>query len=824
MKSLIIAEKPSVATDLSKVLGKFKKVGNFYENNEYVIGSAIGHVVELFMPDDIDRKLKWWSLKTLPILPKKFELKPIERTKDRFAALKKAMTRKDVDCVINACDAGREGELIFTYIYALAECKKPIKRLWMMSMTTQAIKDAFTQLRDSKEMVPLFEAAKCRSESDWLIGINGTRAITSCMFGSRSGQIATIGRVQTPTLTLVHEREQVIRNFKPKAYWKLVGKFGVDAGEYEGTYQRKDFKKKDGDEHDRVDRIWDKAEVKKILKACKSADKADVTEKKKRSKQSPPMLYDLTSLQREANSRFGMPAGITLKIVQSLYEKHKMLTYPRTDSKTLPEDYGPTCKKVLSKLSGEFDTYTEEVLAKNWVNTSNKRIFNNKKISDHFAIIPTDSSPKKLSDDEYKIYYMVVRRFVAAFYPAAEFDVTTRMSKSGEHEFKTEGKVLAAPGWMVVYGKNHQAEGQIPALSKKDGDPTKAKVISVEMNEETTKPPPRYSEATLLAAMEHAGKFVDDEELADAMKERGLGTPATRAQIIEHLIREKYILREQRELIPTINAENLIKFLHLVNVDYLTSPTMTAEWEHSLKKIENGEMTREEFMRGIKEVTKNIVNKTKDFNEEKSETQIISPTDNLPMMENFRCYKSQDGQMTIYKTMGKRKLSVEEVNELVTKGSIGPLDNFISKAGKPFSAMLRLDENHKAKFVFENERDSGEKIENMEQYEVVCECPLSKKGICTRKEGKVYATPNAYQCKHHGEDRSKCTFRVSRTLLDRSIPEDQLAKLANEGKTDVLDKFKSKKTKRFFSACLILKKDGGIGFEFEIKAKNAHKK
>ena len=415
---------------------------------------------------------------------------------------------------------------------------------------------------------------------------------------------------------------------------------------------------------------------------------------------------------------------------------------------------------------------------------------------------------------------MVVRRFIAAFYPSAEFDITTRTSKVGDHNFKTEGKVLVEPGWLAVHGKVGNAQETLPALSAKDGDPAKAKISNVEINDEETKPPPRYSEATLLAAMEHAGKFVEDEELAEAMRGKGLGTPATRAQIIEHLIKEKYIDREQRELIPTIKAENFIEFLKVLNIGDLTSPTMTGEWEYKLQQIEDGTLTRKEFMDGIKEMTNKIVERAKEFDESKTETKetdIISPTDNKPLKETFRAYRSQDEKLTIYKTMGNRRLSEDEIKELLEKKVIGPLDGFKSKAGNPFSAMLKIDEDFKVKFDFgTSDEEAGQPID-LTQFEVICSCPKAAKGLCSHKEGQVYAAPNAYQCEHHKEKGTKCDFRVSRTLLSRVIPEEQFLKLVKDGKTDLLEKFKSKRTKRFFSAHLILKDDGGIGFEFPPK-------
>ena len=811
MKSLIIAEKPSVARDLATALGKVPKNGDWYENDEYVISSAVGHLVELFMPEDIDKKLKFWSLKSLPIVPDKFELKPITRTKAKYQELKKLLGRKDVDSVINACDAGREGELIFTYIIELAKCKKPVKRLWLSSMTLGAIEDAFNNLREGDSMLGLQHAARCRSESDWLIGINGTRAITKRMFGSRAGQVATVGRVQTPTLAIIMERELAIRNFKPRDFWRITGNFGISEGQYEGIYQKPNWKKTD-DSLDKVDRIWDAPTAEQIVEAVKQSPVAEVSEKKKRTKQMPPRLFDLTSLQREANNRFGFGAARTLSLAQALYERHKMLTYPRTDSKALPEDYIPTVKETLANLSGEFQEHSQKVLQNDWIKPD-KRIFNNKQISDHFAIIPTNAPAKSLNADEAKLFDMIARRFIAIFFPAAEFDVTTRLSVAAEHTFKTEGKVLAVPGWLSIYGKGAQGADNLPALSASDSGPASAKIVSVDLKQEATKPPPRYSEATLLSAMEGAGKLLDDEELAEAMKEKGLGTPATRAQIIEHLYALKYMERDGKEIIPTGKAENLLNFLIALKAETLTSPSLTGEWEHRLHQIEEGTLSREDFMNAIADQTKTIVESVKNFgddDESSTEIEIISPTDNEKMMENFRSYKSKDGEVTIYKVIGNRKLALEELDTLLKEKKIGPLEGFRSKTGRPYVATLVLSDEWKIKFQFENRNEDDESGEplNFEELPIVGKCPIN--------DTPVFETPNVYGCRErlensNGENKG---FRISKKILDQEISSEQVKKLLTDGKTDKLDKFVSKRTKKPFAAFLVLKKNGSVGFEF----------
>jgi DNA topoisomerase-3 len=820
MKSLIIAEKPSVAVDLARALGKVPKKGDHFENDDYVISSAVGHIVELQMPEDIDKKkYGFWRLDALPIIPEKFQLKPIEESKERFALLKKLLARKDIELVINACDAGREGELIFTYIYQLTKSKLPVKRAWMQTMTQEGIREAFRNLRDGAKMQGLASAARCRSESDWLIGINGTRALTKRMFGSRAGNVASVGRVQTPTLAIVYARELEIRNFKPRGYWRITADFQVSKGGYEGVYQRPDFKRSDGDEHDRVDRIWDKAQAEAIHGACAGHPPARVTEEKKASTQASPRLYDLTTLQREANNRFGLSARRTSQIAQALYERHKMITYPRTDSRALPEDYIPTCRQALLNLQGDLAGHAARVLEEQWLGP-NKRIFNNAQISDHFAIIPTVETPKPLEDMEAKIYDMIARRFVAVFYPSAEFDITTRLSTVGAHAFKTEGKVLTSPGWLAVYGKSTVDDDSpdsraLPALDAKDGQPPVAQTLDAQLHEEATRPPPRYTEATLLSAMEGAGKLVEDEELAEAMKERGLGTPATRADTIDGLINTRYVERQQRELVPTPKAEQILQFLAAVKAEGITSPAMTGEWEFKLRQMEHGKFAREKFMSEVVETTKGIVERVKAFEEDDSAarvTDILSPTDGQPMVETLRGYKSKDGELIIYKVIANRKMAESEVTDLLGKGQIGPLDGFRSKAGKPFSAVLRYNkEEKKAEFVFDGQRDASGAIKiDFTGLLPVGDAPLPR----FPAGSQVYETPQSYVVRQVENGEDKILARLSRRILSRDIPLEQFMKMLATGKTDLLEKFWSQRTRRPFSAFLALKEDGTTGFEF----------
>jgi len=583
-KRLIIAEKPSVANDIARALGGFARHDDYFESSKYVLSSAIGHLLEIGPPDEEEVKRGKWTFTHLPAIPSRFALRPLEKTESRLKLLLRLIKRKDVTELVNACDAGREGELIFRYIVQYARANKPVKRLWLQSMTPTAIRDGFDALRSDEAMRPLADAAVCRSESDWLVGINGTRAMTA--FNSKSGgfQLTTVGRVQTPTLAILVEREAKIRAFKPRDYWEVFAQFRGSGGVYDGRWFDEKFRKPDDDADARAERLWDEARARAIAARCEGRP-GTVSEESKPSTQSPPLLYDLTSLQREANGRFGFSARTTLALAQALYERHKVLTYPRTDSRALPEDYLPTVKATLEALkeSNAYAAFAAQVLKAKWVKP-NKRIFDNTKISDHFAIIPTLQKPKNLTEAEAKLYDLVVKRFLAVFYPAAEYLLTTRITRVAGEPFKTEGKVLVTPGWLAVYGREGQAADE-PMLAKvRTGEEVATEELRVVASQ--TKPPARFTEATLLSAMEGAGKAIEDDELREAMREKGLGTPATRAQIIEGLIQEKYVLREGRELTPTAKAFSLMTLLHGLGVPELFSPELTAEWEFKLSQME----------------------------------------------------------------------------------------------------------------------------------------------------------------------------------------------------------------------------------------------
>ncbi len=813
-KSLIIAEKPSVAADIARALGGFARHDDYFESDHYVLSSAVGHLLEIGMPEEEEVKRGKWTFAHLPAIPTRFELKPIEKNANRLRTLLKLLKRKDVTALVNACDAGREGELIFRYIVQYAKSGKPIERLWLQSMTPASIRDGFARLRTDAQMRPLADAAVCRSEADWLVGINGTRAMTA--FNSKAGgfQLTTVGRVQTPTLAILTEREERIRAFRPRNYWEVVGTFRASAGEYAGRWFDEQWHRDPDDSDARAERLWDEARAQALVAKC-TGKPGIVTEEAKPTTQGAPLLYDLTSLQREANGRFGLSARTTLSLAQSLYEKHKALTYPRTDSRALPEDYIDTVRATMESLSesNAYGGFARTVLKQKWVRP-NKRIFDNAKISDHFAIIPTLVQPKHLNELEAKLYDFVVKRFLAAFFPPAEFMVTTRITRVEKEPFKSEGKVLVNAGWLAVYGKDAAGdEGTLLPVNSGETVATE-KVAAVAA---VTRPPARYNEATLLSAMEGAGKLIDDEELREAMREKGLGTPATRAQIIEGLISEKYIHREGKELIPTAKAFQLITLLHGLDVTELYSPELTAEWETRLAKMERGELKRDVFMRGIVDMTKRIVGQAKEHEADTIDADFGTLEARCPkcggeVHEKYKKFQCQSCSFGFWKIVAGRQLELDEADELLAKRAVGPLEGFRSRLGRPFSAALKLNDANEVTFDFgDGAGDNGEAPDFSAQV------PL---GPCPKCGARVFEMPQAYVCEKAVGPDTTCDFRSGRTILQRPIERAQMEKLLSGGKTDLLQ-FVSSRTKRPFSAFLVRQPDGKIGFEFEPRAPGA---
>jgi DNA topoisomerase-3 len=839
-KALIIAEKPSVAQDivraLTPVAGKFEKHADHFENERYVVTSAVGHLVEITAPDEYEVKRGKWSFAHLPVIPPRFDLAPIDKAKTRLNAVVRLVKRKDVGELINACDAGREGELIFRLIVqyaagAKAELGKPIKRLWLQSMTPQAIREGFEALRSDAQLHGLADAARSRSEADWLVGINGTRAMTA--FNSRDGGffLTTVGRVQTPTLSIVVEREEKIRKHVSRDYWEVKATFVAAAGSYDGKWFDPQFKKDEGDPELRADRLWSAKEAEAIAAAVRGQT-GIVTEESKPSSQSCPLLYDLTALQREANGRYGFSAKTTLALAQALYEKHKALTYPRTDSRHLPEDYLGVVKKTFAVLAAgdlpgplkALAPHARKGLDEGYVKPG-KRIFDNAKVSDHFAIIPTLQSPKHLSDAEAKLYELVVKRFIAVFYPPAEYLVTTRITEVRKHRFQTNGKVLVSAGWLAVYGKEAQDEdANLVAVQPKE----RVTNQGVDVVALRTKPPARYTEATLLAAMEGAGKLIEDDELREAMAEKGLGTPATRAAIIEGLLNEKYMVRDGRELVPTAKAFQLMTLLRGLDVEDLTKPELTGNWEYQLAQMEHGRLKRSAFMAEIAKMAERIVRKAREYDRDTIPGDYATLATPCPkcggvVKENYRRYActgaAGDGDgcgFSISKIPGGRAFETAEAEAFLRDRGIGPLEGFRSKAGWPFTAELKLvfdDEidNWKLEFDFgeeaKKEAESGEPVDFSGQQSL---------GACPKCKGHVYEHGTSYVCEHAVGAHVTCDFKSGKIILQQPVAREQMHKLLASGKTDLLENFVSNKTRRRFKARLAYDpKEGKVGFEFE---------
>ena len=820
-KALVIAEKPSVAQDIVRALtpahGKFERHEEYFEGEEHVVTSAVGHLLEIKAPEAYDVKRGKWSFAHLPVIPPHFDLAPLDKTKGRLSAIVRLAKRKDVGELINACDAGREGELIFRLIQQHAKTKLPVRRLWLQSMTPDAIRDGFEHLRSDQQLQGLAEAARSRSEADWLVGINGTRAMTA--FNSQDGGffLTTVGRVQTPTLSIMVVREEIIRKHVARDYWEVRATFAVQAGEYEGKWADPAFKKNDDGDR-RADRIWNEADAFAIAEAVQG-EPATIVEESKPSTQAPPQLYDLTTLQREANSRFGFSARTTLSLAQSLYERHKVLTYPRTDSRALPEDYVGVAKDTVAMLQKTaLKPHAALALKEGYVKPS-KRIFDNTKISDHFAIIPTLEVPKGLNEIEAKLYDMVAKRFLAVFFPSAEFQVTTRTSTVGEHRFVTNGKVMTRPGWLAVYGREAQEDdANLVAVAAGEVGRTE----SVDVKALKTRPPPRYTEATLLSAMEGAGKLIDDEEFREAMQEKGLGTPATRAAIIEGLIYEKYIHRDGRDLVPGAKAFQLMTLLRGLGVEDLTKPELTGEWEYRLSEMEKGRLSRDDFMRSIAEMAERIVAKAKTYGRDTIPGDYVTLAAPCPncggvVKENYRRYACTNCAFSISKIPGSRPFELAEVETFLREGRIGPLEGFRSKAGWPFTAELKLArdeaEGGMPKLEFDFGEDAKREAESGEPVDWSGEESL---GHCPKTKGNVYERGTNYVCEHTVGPEPSCDFKSGKVILQQPVAREQMTKLLETGRTDLLEGFVSNKTRRKFKARLAWSAaDGKVSFEFE---------
>lgn len=823
-KTLIVAEKPSVAADIANALGGFTKTNGVFERADAVVSHAVGHLVEMFSQEAEDCAP---TLESLPLIPTRFGLRPTKNGYAQLSKLVQLIKDPSVTEIVNACDAGREGELIFRLIYDYSLTRKTMRRMWLQSMTKDGILEAWNNVRPGEEFQGLGDAAFCRSEADWIMGINGTRGVTQ-LYLRKSGSfdLMNVGRVQTPTLNLVVERENQILNFVPKDFWEVRGSFGVAAGSYQGTWvdladKQNSDEAGDADEPEEGSaavsegqRIFDKARADALVAKCQGVAPSKVTEESKLTEEAPQKLFDLTTLQREANKRFKFSAKKTLDIAQALYETHKVTTYPRTDSSALPEDYVGTVSELMGKFTGAYATLAQAVIDGGWV-TPNKRIFDNAAISDHFAIIPTGTAPSSLSEDEKCIYDLIVRRFIAAFYPSAKYEVTTRLTFVSEETFRTRGKVQKDAGWRAVWASDAKKADGTSLCFYTPGEVVSNQAVKAFGGQ--TKPPSRFNEASLLGAMEKAGKSIDDSSLRAAIRDCGLGTPATRAATIEGLLskgtpekpRIPYMTREGKEqhLVPSEKGLGLCRFLIENSLSSLTSAEMTAQWETRLQQVQKGTLKRREFMDGIADSAKTMIGMLKE-----KAASLPDPMNRVFPAPCPKCAGELRGHkkiecvcgFTIWKTISSRAMSDLELTDLLTKKKTELLQGFVSSKKKTkFDAYLLLSDDFSLSFEFPQASSpsaGGAK-------------PQALKASCPKCRGEVQCiggTHPRYAC-------SKCDFKIWGVVAGRKLSETEAETLIRDGILSPRQGFiSSKKTK--FAAGLRLSPDfSKVEFFFENK-------
>ncbi|NNL67805.1 MAG: DNA topoisomerase III [Myxococcales bacterium] len=877
-KELIITEKPSVARDIAAALGGFEEHDGYWESDDRVLTFAVGHLFELLSPEEVDPVFKRWTLDVLPIVPDEFPVKPKPRQSERIRVIKKLLERKDVDAVVNACDAGREGELIFREILKYFKSDKPVKRLWLQSMTHNAIREGFGRLRPGEELEGLAAAAECRSVSDWLIGMNATRAITKRFKGRREAGAWSAGRVQTPTLALLVAREHEVLAHVPKPYWRVEGNFDHAGNAYVGNWYDPEFKAGDDDQA-KDDRIFDEARAKAIVAAV-AGRTGEASETRKPSRETAPPLFDLTSLQREANRRFGWSARRALSAAQRCYEGHKILTYPRTDSRCLPEDYRETVDGILRSFAeakasaplpgGDYAAAAQRLLDDGLENE--KRTFDDKGISDHFAIIPTGTLPSaELSGDDRRLYDLVTRRFLATFHPVAIWERVERDTGLAGNHFRARARVLRTPGWRAILpaGSDDEAETLLPlAREGQDASGVDVATLSVEAPEEETKPPARISEARLLSLMENAGKQIEDEELSAVLHEKGIGTPATRAEVIENLIAKGYAVRLGKSLRPTVKGMRLIDSLvrmarteagkaHAADIDRIASPELTGDLEFQLREVEKGARSGDEFLNEIKDYARGIVEVAKHFEYDElyrdEEPLGLDPRNGKPVYEHSWFYKAEgenddeNPPVIFWKDTSGRYMDRGAVKALLKDGETGVLDGFTARNGRTYKGVLELDRDEwKVKVRSVGWNEEGESA--TPEYDVNTE-PLGTCPICD--EHPVVETATTFECEARlkqaeqiakaeeaaaeaaaeappeevGKDGKKkkkrkkkvepaCTFVFPRTVCKREITRDEALQYVANRRTELLTDFTSR-FGRPFSATLVLKDTGRHGFEFQ---------
>ncbi len=710
-ETLVIAEKPSVARDIARALGSFRRAQGYLESPDTIVTWAVGHLVELAEPEDYDPRYRVWRLEDLPILPSVFRLRPIARTRAQLEVIRRLLARPDVRVVVNACDAGREGELIFRYLMEAAAPPRPleVRRLWLSALTEEAIREGFGRLRDGAELDRLAAAARCRSQGDWMVGINATRGMTR-----RAGTLVSVGRVQTPTLALLVQREQAIESFVPRAYWVVEANFEPVA-EPARAYRGRWFDPASGE-----DRVWDEAHAAALVGRVRGAAGSVERVEQEEGAEPPPLLFDLTQLQREMNRRHGFTAQKTLRLAQELYERDKAITYPRTDSRFLPGSLVPVVYRVMRALAEASQPAYREVAG---VLLETKlaftgRVLNDKKVTDHHAIIPTPRRPPDLTGDKALVYDAIVRRFMAVFLPAARWRKTTVLTRVAGELFRSRGRVLLEHGWLRVEppapGRGNAGPGEdaedadtvVPPLEP--GEPVTAADAAATRRE--TRPPPRHTEASLLYLMETAGNLVEDEALRDLMKDHGLGTPATRAAIIERLVEVGYVERRGKVLVPTEKGRELIKVLPARE---LVSPELTGRWEKRLRDVERGAEEAERFLGDLRAFAARVVVEIKAMAAESLVERMRAPLGACPrcgrgqVVENrmaYGCDRWKDPidpcGFKIWKVIASRRIDRRTARRLIEGRATGRLGGFRSRNGKPFAAALRLNDQYEVEFHF----------------------------------------------------------------------------------------------------------------------------
>jgi DNA topoisomerase III len=779
---LIITEKPSVARDIAKVLNITQKKRGYIEDQNYYVTWALGHLIEFCQPDEYAEHYKKWTFDDLPIIPEQFKKKVIERSQDQFEIVANLCKKDNIDEIICATDAGREGELIFRLIYDINQCKAPIKRLWISSQTDEAIKQGFSNLKPGIEYEPLYKSALSRAEADWLVGINATRAY-SIKF-SRGHGVMSVGRVQTPVLKMIVDRYLENTQFVSNPFYEII----VDANHENGKFSVKWFNEKDN-------RLFDKQEATDIaneVKECKTGKIISLTQKEKKEKQ--PLLYDLTEMQKDANKQFNYSADKTLKIMQDLYEKHKVLTYPRTSSRYLTKDMENTLPQLIKNLTEipKYKDFANDIINNN--QTIAKRMIDDSKVTDHHAIIPTNKKANisTLSEEHFNIFDLVIKRFLSAFMPECKKHHTEIICTFGQHNFKATGTIIQEPGWRIVYSENDTN----PDKNKKSKEPEESLLPIVcendplqndktQLKESKTKAPPLYTEATILAAMETAGKNIDDDEVRQAMKNCGLGTPATRAQILEKLIKVNYITREKNKLTPTQKGLYIIEN---IQDEALHSPELTGEWEKKLNDISQSKYSRDDYMQEIADFTKAIIE-----NVSSSQAYSIRADQKIygscPKCEKgkiietpkaYSCTQWKDSgcKFAIWKLTANKTITEKQAETLLKKGITPVIKGFKSKAGNPFNAALKIIDGE-VRFDFHKE----------------------KLGTCPECNGDIVETPKAFSCDNWRTQG--CKFAIWKEIASRKTQKKEALELLTNGKTDVLEGFKTK-TGKEITANLVL--------------------